>query len=97
MYANDSRAQPFLVIKGYHMGSAWFEEALSDPLGSLEGLALHVIATSPEATTAMENRPWAPLGLLIPRPPAPEDDRRPPGFRVKVEKLGAAAVETSTQ
>ena len=29
MYANGSRAQPFLVIKGYHMGSAWFEEAFN--------------------------------------------------------------------
>ena len=29
MYANGSRAQPFVVIKGYHMGSAWFEEAFN--------------------------------------------------------------------
>ena len=29
MYANGSRAQPFLVVKGYHMGSAWFEEAFN--------------------------------------------------------------------
>ena len=29
MYANGSRTQPFVVIKGYHMGSAWFEEAFN--------------------------------------------------------------------
>ena len=29
MYANGSLAQPFVVIKGYHMGSLWFEEAFN--------------------------------------------------------------------
>ena len=33
-HCNSSRGQPFLVVKGYHMGSAWFEEAFNQLRGA---------------------------------------------------------------